>query len=109
MNASTDKRQINLSISETVYSRLVTHARNASMPVSSYARVLFEAAYAARCGETGDRDLDATVAGVLILSGVGLDSETVARALKTDDATVLRIAEAWRKSRTGTAKSRRAS
>lgn len=93
------RRQLNIGIDELVFERLTKMANAAGMPVSSYARVLFEAAYSARCAETGDRDLDATVAAALILSGSDLDTEQVARALKAPEVVIVRILDAWREAR----------
>lgn len=99
-NTSTPSRkQLNLSIDQRVFERLTAMANAAGVPLTTYARTLFEAAYSARCGATGDRDLDATVAAALILSGSNLDTEEVARALKTSEPVVIRILDAWRENR----------
>lgn len=90
-----ERRQINIPVDGRVYERLAEHAKKASMPVGTYARMLFDAAYAARCRETGDFDLDATVAGALILSGAGLDVGVVARALRIEEPVVRRILKVW--------------
>jgi hypothetical protein len=93
--------QLNIKVDDKVLENLGKMARAASMPPSTYARVLFDAAYAARCGKSPDEDLNATVAAALILSGAELDSAAIARALKCSEATVVRISQAWRKFRGG--------
>lgn len=95
-DAVAGKKQINILIDEIVHTRIAAAAKTANMPVATYAKVLFEAAYSARCSETGDRDLDASVAGALILSGAELDSDQISRALKISEATVDKILQAWR-------------
>lgn len=93
------RKQLNIAIDPKVHDRLQAMANAAGMSLSTYARTLLEAAYSARCGATGDRDLDATVAAALILSGADLDTDEVARALKTNEAVVVRILDAWRDAR----------
>ena len=95
-NKAPIRRQINIAIDERVHTRLTAMAGDAGVPLSTYARTLFEAAYAARCGETGDHDLDATVAAALILTASGMDAEQIARALGTTEIVALRIVDAWR-------------
>lgn len=92
--------QINFKIDDKVKERLAVAAKAAGMSPTMYAKMLFEAAYAARHGATGDRDLDATVAAALILSGAELDSDEIARALKCSEETVTRIKSAWDASQT---------
>lgn len=77
--------------------KLAADAHKRGMNMSAFARVLLEAAWSARSAETGDRDLDATVAAALLLAAGGLDTERIARALKCSEAVVVRIVRAWAK------------
>lgn len=91
-------RQLNISIDDKVHSNLSTMARDASMPVSTYAKVLFEAAYAARWNSSGDLTLDAKVgAAVVLFFGAKKDSATIAKALGVSEPLVEKIVSAWRR------------
>lgn len=90
------KRQINIWVDAKVYACLNDMARKASMPTGTLARLLFEAAYAARCGETGDHELDALVARVAFLWSAAVDVAASARMLGISEALVCRIRDAWR-------------
>jgi len=57
-------RPVTIIVSELVYARLEVMARKAGRSTSAYAAELFQAAYAARCGPTGDAALDAAVAAL---------------------------------------------
>ena len=57
-------RPVTITMSELVYARLEVMARKAGRSTSAYAAELFHAAYAARCGPTGDAALDAAVAAL---------------------------------------------
>ncbi len=52
--ATTETRTIAIVVSETVFERLVQKARAGGYTPSLYARLLFEAAWAARCGKATD-------------------------------------------------------
>lgn len=90
------KRQINMLVEVAVYDGLSRMARERGYPVSTFAKLLLDAAYSARCGQPTDRDLDATVAAALILQAGGMDTDAVARALRISEATAERIFAAWR-------------
>jgi hypothetical protein len=90
-------RQINFSVDDRVYSKLEKMAAEKSMATSRYAAVLFEAAYAARCGfAQGDVELEAAVARSVLLGAAGSDTATIAKAVGLSEATVDRIRHAWR-------------
>lgn len=89
------KAQINILVPARLYQRLGEEAQARGYSRSSYAGLLLGAAWAARHGETGDRDLDAMVSAALLLTGAGLDVEAVSRALKCPEETVEKIVGAW--------------
>ncbi|MBN9078241.1 MAG: hypothetical protein BGN87_06485 [Rhizobiales bacterium 65-79] len=91
--------QIAFSIEEALYRRLEARASAMNMPTSKYARLLFDAAYAARIGQekeipASDRDLDETVKLVFACAGHGSNTMT-ARALGISESLVERIKEGW--------------
>jgi hypothetical protein len=51
MIGPTETRTITIHVSETVYAKLITKARTESKTPALYAKLLFEAAWAARCGK----------------------------------------------------------
>ncbi len=51
MIGPTEARAITIHVSETVYARLIAKAREAGKTPALYAKLLFEAAWAARCGK----------------------------------------------------------
>jgi hypothetical protein len=93
------RHQINFTVEALVYQRLSELAREASMPLATYAKVLFEAAYAARWHKSGDPELDAKVGCALVLHAAKKDSTTIAHAVGLHEATVVRIVDAWRTER----------
>lgn len=90
-------RQINITVDDRVYDKLSTTARDRGYSVSGYAKMLFDAAYAARSGKSGDLELDALVGCVMVLSGAQKDVGVIAAALKLQERTVTRIMSAWGK------------
>ena len=62
-----DRKDICISVSALIYDRIGEMALEAGISRSGYASRLLEAAYAARCRPTGDRDLDSAVARVAVL------------------------------------------
>lgn len=91
-----ERRQINLAIEERIYAQLQVLANEAGMPASTYARVLFEAAYSARHATTGDAALDAAVARVLLLTKAGVPPKTISDVLCISPEAVSRAIAAWR-------------
>lgn len=90
--------QLTIRVSARTVARLRDQATKRGVTTTDFATQFFEAAYAARCGETGDRDLDATVAATLLLTGK-LDTDQIARALRTNEVVVARIRKAWERAR----------
>lgn len=59
--ARADSRSVTITMSDTVYTRLVEQARKFNRTPSARATELFMAAFASHFGPTGDRELDAVV------------------------------------------------
>jgi hypothetical protein len=91
-----ETRQVNVLVTAKMHEGLQKLAKAAHMPLSTYARLLLQAAYAARRGETGDRDLDAAVARVVLLWGAAFEPAAIARTVGLSEPTVRRILDAWR-------------
>lgn len=89
--------QVNITVDDRALARLDRMAKERGYSRSAYAKLLFDAAYSARCGKSGDAELEAIVAGALLLSGADFDSAAIATTLKCSEATVVRIQQAWRK------------
>lgn len=90
-------RQLTFSVDDKVYQRLTDMARQRDMSTGPYAKVLFEAAYAARHRQSGDPDLDARVGLAVVLLGAKQDSATIAKAIGLSEPTVLKIIDAWKR------------
>lgn len=89
-------RQITFQVDDKVYDRLTKMGAEGGKPTGAYARLLFEAAYAARCGATGDAALDDQVARAGLLWGAGLDTAEIARLTGMPEHRAVRIIGAWR-------------
>lgn len=95
------RRQINFQVTAKVHVRLGEMAEEAGVPLSTYARMLFEAAYAARCGVHSEPGLDDQVARVLMLFGLDMDTARIARRVGIPEHRVVRILDAWRQETRG--------
>lgn len=91
------RHQVNIDLDEKVYEKLTAMARERGYSTTAYAKILFDAAYAARHGKSGDIELDALVGCVVVLWGAQKDTATIAAALKLQESTVSRIVSAWRR------------
>lgn len=85
------------------HQRLHEEAKRHGYAPSTYAQLLFEAAFAARMAQiadmpASDAELDQQVRQALILSGIG-DTKEIASATGLSEATVDRILSAWREMR----------
>ena len=95
MTSAPGKRTIHIDVNERIYQRCSDMAKTANVPTSTYNRMLFEAAYAARCAETGDIDLDTAVSRVALLFGNGFDAQSIRQATGLSETFVGRTVEAW--------------
>lgn len=85
-----DQRHISIVLSEKVDKNLTRLAKAAGQKKSDFALALFLAAYAARCGETGDAQLEAAVSD----GGVASRNEASARDMAREAFAKLSEAEA---------------
>lgn len=92
----TEKHQIGILVSEPVHAKLVVFAKAAGVPVTTYAKMLFEAAYAARHAPTGDAALDASVARILLLHRRGLKPAEISEVMNLPPGLIGLTVDAWR-------------
>jgi hypothetical protein len=96
-------QQINLRVTPLVYRNMQKRAGEKGLSVGGYAKLLFEAAYAARVGRekempVTDADLDGQVRGVFCLAGE-FDTATIAKALGVPESLVVKVLDGWRRQR----------
>lgn len=96
-------RQVNIAMSAKVYDRLNVMAKERGVSPTSYATMLFDAAYAARVGFSGDADLKTKVELAVVLMGAKKDTMSIAEATGLSEASVTRIAKSWRELMSGRA------
>lgn len=92
-------RQVNFSVDDRVYATLEKHATKLGYKATAYAKMLFEAAFASRCGVAFDADLDTQIAAAIVLHGARNDTATIAKAVRLSEPTVIRVIDAWRRER----------
>lgn len=92
-------RQVNFNVDDRVYATLEKLGAKHGYKPTLYAKMLFEAAFASRCGVSVDRDLDDRVAAAVVLHGANQDTATIAKVIGLSEATVLSIISTWRKER----------
>ncbi len=93
--------QITFNVCDKVFLRLEQEAKARGYSRSAYAAMLFEAAYAARCGATDDLSLRAKVEMVLVLWGAKTETAAIAAAVGLTESTVEKIMKAWRNATSG--------
>ena len=79
-----------------VNAALKAEAAKKGMSFSAYAATLLEVAWAARHGQSGDFELDRTVAGTLLLAGSGLDLDAIGATLGVSEDLVDKIVGAFK-------------
>lgn len=92
-------KQINFTVDDRVYAALERHAGAHGHKPTSYAKMLFEAAFASRVGVQPDANLDDQIAAAIVLHGAKQDSATIAKLVRLSEPTVIRIIDAWRRER----------
>jgi hypothetical protein len=92
-------RQVNFSVEDRVYATLEKQAAKLGYRATAYAKMLFEAAFASRCGVAFDADLDTQIAAAIVLHGARNDTATIAKAVRLSEPTVIRVIDAWRRER----------
>lgn len=88
-------KQINVTVDSRVAAKMQAMAATAGVSLTAYATLLLGAAYAARCGETGDIALDTAVARVALLFGTGFDADSIRAATGLSETFVERAITAW--------------
>lgn len=89
--------QINFEVEARTKEALDRLAKDAGLARNTYAKMLFNAAFAARTAPpTGDQDLDTQVARVGLLWGAQFDTAEIEMLTGIPEARVLRIIEVWR-------------
>jgi hypothetical protein len=96
-------RQINFSIEDRVFVTLEKSAASHGYKATSYAKMLFEAAFAARVGVQPNAGLDAQIGMALVMRAAKQDTANIAAVVGLSEATVVRILDAWRDCRAGVA------
>lgn|GEM_PF-2386608 len=96
--------RLTLTVDERLYNGLQSAAKKLGLTRSEYARVLLDAAHAARFGGTGDTQLEDIVGATLLLYGSGFETATIARVLKITEPQVVGIIQQWKSHNRGAAK-----
>lgn len=92
-------RQVNFSVDDRVYATLEKHGAKHGYKPTLYAKMLFEAAFASRCGVAFDADLDTQIAAAIVLYGARNDTAAIAKAVRLSEPTVIRVIDTWRRER----------
>lgn len=95
-----ERKQFGIAVSATVHDGVAKRAAQLGMAPTSYAKLLFEAGYAARIGqergeEPADAELDEQVRLVFALAGQA-DTAAIAKATGVPEPRVVKILDAWR-------------
>lgn len=102
-------RLVGLSVPITERAKLTLQRQAAERAMSSatWGGLVFDMGFAAVCAREKsmpgtDADLDAVVAGTLLLTSTGdWDTDEICRALGVSEATVVRLLDVWRNYRRG--------
>lgn len=92
-------RQVNFPVDDRIYATLEKQGVKHGYKPTAYAKMLFEAAFASRCGVQPDADLDDQVAAAIVLHGARHDSAAIAKAVRLSEPTVIRIIDTWKRER----------
>lgn len=99
MNTKAQTREILVRVDEKVFRKNLEAARRARMTPSKYAALMVEGALALENEPERQPDLAKTVSGTLLLHGVGLDVDAVAKTLGVDETVVSTIVNRWQERR----------
>ncbi|MER9056460.1 hypothetical protein [Mesorhizobium sp. M0910] len=96
-----ERKQFAFAVSPKVYEAVTKRARSQGMSPTGYAKLLFDAAFAARIGQergdpASDAELDRQVTLVFACAGQG-DAEAISTATGVRLSLVTMILRAWRK------------
>jgi hypothetical protein len=92
-------RQVNFSVDDRVFATLEKLADKHGYKATSYAKMLFEAAFAARVGVAADQDIDVQIGAAVVLHAARQDTSVIAKAVRLSEATIVKIIDAWRRER----------
>lgn len=95
-----EKKQFGFAVSAAVHAGVAARADKLGMAPTTYAKLLFEAGYAARIGQErsedpADAELDEQVRLVFAPAGQA-DTAAIARATGVPEPRVVKILEGWR-------------
>lgn len=101
-----ERKQLGITVSPRVYAGVASRAKQLGLTPTGFAKLLFEAGYAARIGQergvpATDAELDEQVRLALACAGQG-NTAAISRATGMPEARVVRILDAWK--RTGRAR-----
>ncbi|TIL30005.1 hypothetical protein [Mesorhizobium sp.] len=96
-----ERKQFAIQVSPKVFDAVTKRAREQGLTPTGYAKLLFEAGFAARIGQeraapVDDAELDRQVTLVFACAGHG-DVAAIKKATGVAEATIERILKAWRK------------
>jgi hypothetical protein len=93
-------RQINFSVDDRVYAALEKHAaKHGAKGATTFAKMLFEAAFASRVSVQPDPSIDEQVGLALVMHAARADTARISEAVRLSEPTVLKIIDAWRRKR----------
>lgn len=90
-----DKKYISLELTGKQHKTLTQLGKKQKMKTNTFAQNLFEAAFASAVGVQPNPDLDATLARVMLLWGIGQDDDLISRELGISKQLVQKIQSAW--------------
>lgn len=93
------RTQINFEVDERVSTRLAKMAGDRGVSRIGYAKMLFEAAYAARCGVQPDAEIDEQIKIALVLWAARQDTATIAKAVGLSESTIVKAIDCWKQER----------
>ena len=101
MGGGMNRAELTLTVAQSLAAGIAGQAGKAGVTPESHARILLEAAFAARCGrcrpDTGaERDLDEQVRLAFACAGQA-DTAAIARTIGIPEARVMRILAGWRR------------
>ena len=89
-------RQITFSVDDRVFAALGQRAEGLGYRTGTYAKMLFEAAFAVRVGVTDEPDLHQRIELAIVLHGARKSTADIADAVGLSEASVCRIIDAWK-------------
>lgn len=91
--------QINFDVDERIGTRLAKMAGDRGLTRIGYAKMLFEAAYSARCGVQPDTEIDEQIKIALVLWAAKQDTTTISKAVGLSEPTIIKAIDCWKRER----------